>query len=397
MDMNMIKRMAPGLVALMVATAIWIPCIHLLFAHPARDFRQTKGLSPTAEQLAARHLQLWTDPALKEHELSRMRHSNAEWDFMGRTFLVWSLAEMGLRNPGEKLDYLHVMDQIIAETLRLEKERGVYFFLMPYAKARPYVMQPARSHFLDGEIAMMLAARRLVEEKAEYKPLLQERVDVMLERMQRGPVLSAESYPDECWMFDNVAALAAVRMADCLDGGDHSAFIQRWLAQAKQKLTDPHTGILISSYTVDGDALDGPEGSSIWMVAHCLRLLDEDLARDQYRRARKELGRSLAGFAWSREWPPSWRGQEDVDSGPVIPLLDVSAGASGMAFIGASSFGDDAWLSSLATTLDFSAFPTRKAGRLKYCASNQVGDAALLYASVLGPLWEKVEGTSHEK
>jgi hypothetical protein len=36
------------------------------------------------------------------------------------------------------------------------------------------------------------------------------------------------------------------------------------------------------------------------------------------------------------------------------------------------------------------AFPSRKNGRLKYCASNPVGDAALLYASVLGPLWKKV-------
>ncbi len=35
------------------------------------------------------------------------------------------------------------------------------------------------------------------------------------------------------------------------------------------------------------------------------------------------------------------------------------------------------------------AFPSGKNGRLKYCASNQVGDAALLYAAVLGPLWEK--------
>jgi hypothetical protein len=26
-----------------------------------------------------------------------MRASNAEWDFMGRSFLVWSLANMGLR------------------------------------------------------------------------------------------------------------------------------------------------------------------------------------------------------------------------------------------------------------------------------------------------------------
>ena len=147
---------------------------------------------------------------------------------------------------------------------------------------------------------------------------------------------------------------------------------------------------------MDGKPLDGPEGSSIWMVAHCLRLLDEDFAQDQYQRARKELGRSLAGFAWSKEWPASWKGPMDIDSGPVIPVLEISAGASGMAFIGASSFGDDNYLTSLAATLDFSAFPTIKVGRLKYCASNQVGDAALLYATVLGPLWDKVRGAKHD-
>lgn len=381
-----------GLTALILATVIWIPCLHLFFVKQAGEFRQSQGLSLKARQLAARHLQLWTEPKSREQELAKMRGSNAEWDFMGRTFLVWSLAEMGVRNPADKQDYLKVMDQIIAETLRLEQEHGMYFFLMPYAKGRPYVMQPARSHFLDSEIAMMLAARRMVEEKLDYKPLLQERVTAMLARMQNGRVLSAESYPDECWMFDNVAALAAIRMADYLDGSDHSEFVRRWVELAKQKLVDPVTGILISSYTVDGAPLDGPEGSSIWMVTHCLRLLDDGFARDQYERARKELRRELAGFAWSREWPVSWKGQMDIDSGPVIPVFEISAGASGMAFIGASAFGDNKYLAALTTTLDFSGFPSVKDGRLKYCASNQVGDAALLYAAVLGPLWEKVRG-----
>src|SRR6202012_924086 len=128
------------------------------------------------------------------------RRTNAEWDFMGRTFLVWSLAEMGLRNPAEKSNYLSVMDQIIAETLRLEQERGMDFFLMPYAKRAPFQMQPSRSLFLDGEIAMMLASRRLLEEKAEYIPLLRERVKLMLERMQASKTLCVESYPNECWM-----------------------------------------------------------------------------------------------------------------------------------------------------------------------------------------------------
>jgi len=239
------------------------------------------------------------------------------------------------------------------------------------------VMLPARSHFLDSEIALMLASRRMVEEKAEYKPLLHDLVDAMTLRMEQGAVLSAESYPDECWTFDNAAALDAVRMSDQLDGGDHSDLIRRWVAMAKKKLVDPQSGLLISAYTVSGEATYGPEGSSLWMITHCLRLLDEDFARDQYQRARKALSRGMAGFAWATEWPASWRGMANIDSGPVIPGLEVSAGSSGMAFIGASSFGDDAYLRGLAATLDFSAFPTRKGGRLKYCASNQVGDAAL--------------------
>jgi hypothetical protein len=80
----------------------------------------------------------------------------------------------------------------------------------------------------------------------------------------------------------------------------------------------------------------------------------------------------------------------DVDSGMVVPGLGVSAGSSGMAFIAASSFHDWHFLQALVATLDMAAFPSRQNGRLKYCASNQVGDAALLYASVLGPLWESI-------
>src|SRR5207249_284623 len=106
-----------------------------------------------------------------------------------------------------------------------------------------------------------------------------------------------------------------------------------------------------------------------------------EFARDQYRRARKELGRTTLGFSYAREWPVSWNGPADIDSGPIIPVFNISAGSSGMAFIGASAFEDQIFLSTLAATLDFAAFPSRRSGKLKYCASNQVGDAALLYAA----------------
>jgi len=384
--------MLAGLAALAVATLIWLPCLHFLFARPVSTFRQDQGLAPKARQLAARHLQLWTDPPLRELELKKMRVSNAEWDFMGRSYLVWSLANMALRDPESKPLYLRTMDQIIDETLCLEKQESMYFFLMPYAKDRAYVMQPAHSLFLDGEIALMLASRRVVEEKPDYQPLLTGRVNAIAERFHKSPRLMLESYPDECWTFDHAVALDALKMADYLDGSDHAALIHDWLAMAKRRLADQKSGLLISAFTTDGTPLLGPEGSSIWMVAHSLQLLDEDFARDQYQRARKELGAVTLGFGYAHEWPKSWPGTPDIDSGPIIPGFDISAGSSGMALIGASAFHDEPYLASLAATLDFAAFPSRTQGRLKYCASNQVGDAALLYAATLGPLWQKVKG-----
>ncbi|MBK7997601.1 MAG: hypothetical protein IPK15_02405 [Verrucomicrobia bacterium] len=387
--MKSIVRYVRVPLALIVSAAIWLPCLHFLFASHTQ--REQRSITPQAEALGGRHLELWRNPELRQLELSRMRVSNAEWDFMGRTFIVLSLAEMSLREPARKFEHLRVMDDIIDETLRLERDEGLYFFLMPYAKARPFLQQPARSQFIDGEIAMMLAARRVVEEKPAYVMPLTERVNAMVSRMKQSPVLSAESYPDECWTFCNAISVAAIKTADVLDGTDHSAFLREWLAVVRKKLVHPETGLLVSSYTLDGQPLDGPEGSSIWLVAHCLRLLDEDFARDQFLRAKKELGREMLGFAWSREWPTSWRGPLDIDSGAVIPLLEASAGGSGLAFVGASSFGDRDYFSKLQTSLDFAAFPVQKQGRLRYCASNQVGDAVLLYAEVLGPMWDKIK------
>ncbi len=385
-----VKKASLALAAFSLAMAIWLPCLHLFFRKPLSDFYQDKAVSPNARQLAARHLQLWTEPSLRKIELQKMRASNAEWDFMGRTFLVWSLVNMGLREPGMKAEYLPVIDKIIQETVSIEKQKGIYVFLMPYAKGTPYKVLPARSLFLDGEIALMMGARRILQEESSYRQPMTERLNLIEQRMRSNPLMAMESYPDECWTYDHAVALVAFKVADRLDGTDHTALCQQWVAMAKKQLVDQRTGLLLSSYQINGEPLYGPEGSTIWMVAHCLQAVDEPFARDQYERARKELGRITLGFGYGLEWPASWQGPMDVDSGMVVPGLGVSAGSSGMAFMAASSFHDWNYLQALATTLDMAAFPSRQKDRLKYCASNQVGDAALLYASVLGPLWERI-------
>jgi len=396
-DSSAERRLSPAgriliaVLSLLVACAAWLPCLRYFFMPDLSSYRSDSGIAPRTKMIAQRHIRLWTEPSLRAAEIAKMRRHNAEWDFMGRTFLVLSLANMAYREPGGKREYLSIIDAIIEETLKLEKDNGLYFFLMPYAKNAPFIQQPARSLFVDGEIAMMIAARQLVSEKAGYAQALAARIDIIVKRMDEAPLHVCESYPDECWMFCNAAALAAVRMSDALDGRSHDDFINRCLKKIRETLVHRETGMLISSFSYRGREFDGPEGSSIWTVSHFLKLADPDFAADQYRRARNELAAGVLGFGYAREWPASRKGRMDIDSGPVVPVLGISAGSTGQALLAAASFGDREYLAELLATLELGGFPVERDGCIKYAASNQVGDAVLLYALVCGPLWEDVQ------
>ena len=108
---------------------------------------------------------------------------------------------------------------------------------------RSFLAQPPRSTFLDGEIAHDAGgpADGPAGATATLR-CLPERVDLIEQYISRGPVMCGESYPDECWMFCNAVAVAAMHMSDRLDGRDHSAFIQRWLATVKAKLIHKESG-----------------------------------------------------------------------------------------------------------------------------------------------------------
>jgi len=385
------KRLARFVFALSLASVVWLSALQLFFRPDPLELAGP-GITPQAQALARHQLALWGDSAALDQSLDHLRVNNPEWDFMGRTFLVLALANMAERDPSERARYLEVIDRIVADTLRLEAERGHLYFLLPYGRNPGWVDTPVRSLFVDGEIALMLAARCLVEDRPDYHADLEARMRLMHARMTAHPAtLCAESYPDECWAFCNAVALAALRAGDRVLGQDHSAFFAAWIENAKENLVDPKTGLLVSKFSLRGEVGDGPEGSSIWMTLHCLWIVDQDFARDQYRRARGELGRTLLGFGYAREWPASWGNHADVDSGPIVPLLEASAGSSGLALLGASTAGDRDYQASLIGSLELAAFPLDgEAQGLRYGAGNQVGDAVLLYSLVCGPLWEKL-------
>lgn len=368
----------------LAALALWLPNVHRLH-----------GSTPESR---AAFVRTSVEREVDAEENATMRAVNPEWDFMRRTFTVLALANVALASERqeERARLALAMDALVDDTLRVERERGQLHFLMSYGSRGPFRDAEGKSIFVDGELVMMMSARELVAPRSDYRQESRVRAARIERVMRRGPVLSGESYPNECWTFCNTTALAALVMLDRLEApqgrGDASMLASEWIARAKERLVDPRTGLLASSYTYDGVVLDGPEGSSIWMTAHNLLVLDPVFARDQYDRARRELGASVLGFGYAREWPRSSPAKNaDVDSGPIVPFLDASAGSSGLAILGAAAFGDTAYRDELLASVSLVGFPDAR-GRLR--ASNAVGDAVMFYALSYGPLYERVRPAS---
>ncbi len=392
----LLRRVLFALSVFAVMLGIWLCSLRVFYRPSVGSLRPTDGsVSLRAHKLLSRQMALWSQASLRAQETTRMRRSNPEWDFMGRTYLVLALANIALRQPTETARYLSVIDRIIDDTLTHERVDGTSYFLMAYAHNGTWVNAEQRSVFVDGEIAMMIAARRFVrDDRAELVTMLRDRALQITTQMHAGPIGSAESYPNECWTFCNTVALAALRMHDALDATNHDSLRREWLAQARAHLVDRRSGLLVSSYTMQGETRDGPEGSSIYMVAHDLLLIDRNFAREQYALAHQHLNREWLGFGFALEWPMGGGGgggRVDIDSGPTVPLVGANAGASGMALLGAGAFNDNCTLAGLVGSLELAAFPREDASGLRYNASNGVGDAVLLYALVQGPLWQAVE------
>jgi hypothetical protein len=381
-----------AVLSLLVGACVVLPTLHLAFARPRA------GYAPALldEQLAA-----W-----EAGRRDVVRDVNPEWDLAHHTFFALSLANLALdarASDAERTRWRVAVDEVLGELRRRPPDH----FHLAYFHGAPFRDGGARSLFLEREILFVLGARLEAWPDPAMHAELDARGRGVAQMMLRAPRGMAESYPDECWTFDNALALAALAVAEHVLGrpvaGAQDA-ARRWLANVPA-LTDAQTGLLVSSTTWDGRVLDGPEGSSIFASAHFLELVDPVFAREQYARAKRALVVRPLGFAYAREWPsgdaasgPAPRaGHADVDSGPVIPFVHARAGASGMAILGAAAFADDALVGELMTSLELAAVPERSAGQLRFLASNALGDAVMLYAMTQGRLFARVRQARRAK
>jgi hypothetical protein len=228
-----------------------------------------------------------------------------------------------------------------------------------------------------GHLLLILEAKRLLGggTDAHEGPV----ADALASRYEKAPFPYLETYPGERYTADNMVVLAALGMSDLARAPKHAALLARFIAYTKAHLLDPKSQLVVFGVTDAGEAKGTARGSGVGWNSLYLPFVDESFAKAQAGilrdRFRKWTGPGSLSVC---EYDGCAPGKGDVDSGPVI--LGASPSGTGFAIAAARRLGDEAWLSGLLATVEWTGFSVQWSGKRRYLLSPLVGDAIVLAA-----------------
>ncbi|MBC7304766.1 MAG: hypothetical protein H5T78_27950 [Nocardia sp.] len=197
-----------------------------------------------------------------------------------------------------------------------------------------------------------------------------------------------QAYPGQAWPVDSTVAIASLRLHDKLFTSTYAPVVDRWLEQARSRV-DPATGLLPHQVSpVDGSPATGARATSQTVIHRFLPEIDPGFANSQYSLYRDEFLAYPAGFGPAlREYPRGVDGGGDVDSGPLIAGISLSATvvAQGAARVN----GDSDLAAAIGAEGELLGLPIGLPGSKRYAfGSMPIGDAFVVWSSTARLLTE---------
>lgn len=200
------------------------------------------------------------------------------------------------------------------------------------------------------------------------------------------------SYPGGYWPCDAVTAAGALARADrLLDDPEIGAALALWRERVEE-LADPELGLLPHRVTESGEVLEGPRGSSGAIIqAHWpdLALATGAPVDERWHEYLQAFMVRVGPLVGVREYPVGRDGDGDVDSGPLI--AGVSLSASAVTLAAARAVGDVDVADRLDRQAELLGAPWQWAAQRRYAAGLMpVGDAFLAWARSVEPATEEI-------
>ncbi|MFX0578081.1 hypothetical protein [Nocardia nepalensis] len=304
------------------------------------------------------------------------------WGLLAHQMTALGLAQVCLAHPEWRERYAPIVTRAAAKSLLPEMrapftdawhgEDGLANPDSPHGHA--YLAYPA----------LALGMARLVD--PAFPPGLAAEDDALIASYERrllaSPTGLLDTFPGEAYPTDVAAVAAAIAVHGRATGVNHAAVLAHWAQQVRAVQIDRGTGLVLQRMGVDGHAHDAPRASGTGLAAYFAGFADRALARE-LATALFRQERSFLGFAAIHEYGSGYHGAGDMDSGPVI--LGISVSATGFALAPARSFGDRGMFTRLFRTADLLGVPLRSGTRLRFATGGVIGNALLLAFLTSGP------------
>jgi hypothetical protein len=306
-----------------------------------------------------------------------------EWALVTHQMTALGLAQLCLAHPSWRAELAPTVTAAAAKSFRVEmRDFGTRAWSGEDAMAS---LGGNHGHAYLAYAALALGMARLVD--PAFPPELARRHDALITAYERRLLASKtgliETYPGEAYPTDVAAVAGAIAVHGRATRTSHDAVLRHWADRVRTRQIDPASRLVIQRMDArTGAPHDAPRGSGTGLAAYFAGFADREVARVLADGVLRHEATRF-GFGGIREYPPGHDGHGDVDSGPV--LLGISVSATGFALAPARAFGNEDVFRELYRTVDLFGLPTRDGDRRRFAIGGAIGNALLLALLTSGP------------
>jgi hypothetical protein len=308
---------------------------------------------------------------------------DGEWAFGTFLMATLGLGQTALAHPQERERLLPAMRRSAAQ---LTQARTNAFGTEAWGNAGLDTLESGHGHGYLGYANLALSMLRLLEPDTAQAALNDQLTDALARRLAAAPFGIFETYPGEAYPPDMSMVIGSIALHDCALGLPQRPFMPAW-RRAFARYIDTESGLLYQAADArSGEPLGPPRGSGAAIAAYSLSFADHALSEQLYAGLRRQTI-SVLGFGMVREYPSARDGVGDIDSGPV--LLGVGVSATGFALASARLHHDDALFTRLYRTVQLVGVPLGDTQSRHFMSGGPLGNAIMLAMATATPEWSR--------
>ncbi len=280
---------------------------------------------------------------------------DGEWAFGTFAMASVGLGHVILAHPERREAYLPAME-VCAEQLTSKTTNA--FGTEAWGNFGFDGLPGGEGHGYLGYSALGLSMLRLIHPETRFARLHDDLIEALARRLAAAPHALFDTYPGEAYPADMAMVAGSIALHDCATGAPERPFFAAW-TEAYARWIDPASNLAHQSgIAPTGKPAGPPRASHTGLAAFALSFVDEALSRRLWDGLRRSHT-SLLGFGAVQEYASGHEGGGDIDSGPVV--LGVSVSATGFSLSSAKLHGDQEVFTSLYRTADLFGVPVHSA------------------------------------